>query len=57
MILTAIYHVLLTGELWNPTDLKKSDNFAAEREETIIKRAIKLLEKQGYAVQPLAHVP
>jgi len=57
MILTAIYHVLLTGELWNPTDLKKSDNFAAAREETIIKRAIKLLEKQGYAVQPLVSVP
>lgn len=57
MILTAIYHVLLTGELWNPTDLKKSDNFAALKEETIIKRAIKLLEKQGYAVQPLASVP
>lgn len=57
MILTAIYHVLLTGELWNPTDLKKSDNFVASREKLSLKRAIALLEKQGYVVQSLAPVP
>lgn len=53
MILTVIYNMLSTGEVWNPCDLFKidmPDELKAKQEEKAVKQAIKFLEKRGYAV-------
>ena len=46
MILTAIYQILSTGEVWNPTDLYKIDMpepLKEKQREKAIKQAKKLL--------------
>jgi len=53
MILTAIYHMLSTGESFNPSDLFKVDMPAPLRDkqkDKAIKQAIKFLEAQGLNV-------
>ena len=53
MILTAIYSMLSTGEVWNPCDLFKfdmPDELKARQEAKAIKQAVKFLEQRGYAV-------
>lgn len=53
MILTAIYSMLSTGEIWNPVDLFKIDmpaELREKQEEKAIKQAIKFLESKGLAV-------
>lgn len=53
MILTAIYAMFSTGEVWNPTDLYKIDMPQALKEKQLAKainQAIRFLEKQGIAV-------
>lgn len=53
MILTAIYNMLSTGEVWNPCDLFKidmPDELKAKQEEKAVKQAVKFLEKRGYLV-------
>ncbi len=50
MILTAIFQMMSTGEVWNPTDLFKVDmpQTLKERQlEKAIKQATRFLEKQG----------
>ena len=50
MILTAIYQMLSTGEVWDPSDLYKIDMPAplVERQKAkAIKQAKKLLQKEG----------
>ena len=50
MILTAIYHMLSTGEVWNPCDLHQVDMPLELREKELqksIRRAAKLLVAQG----------
>ena len=50
MILTAIYHMLSTGELWNPCDLYKIDmpeDLLEKQKSRAIKQAVKLLQKEG----------
>ena len=50
MILTAAYHMLSTGEVWNPTDLYKIDMpepLKEKQKEKAIKRAKKLLIAEG----------
>ena len=50
MILTAIYHMLSTGELWNPCDLYKIDmpeDMLEKQKSKAIKQAVKLLQKEG----------
>ena len=50
MILTAIYHMLSTGETWNPCDLQQIDMPPELREKELqksIRRAVKLLVAQG----------
>lgn len=50
MILTAIYHMLSTGEEWNPTDLYKVDMpepLKNKQKEKAIKQAKKLLITEG----------
>lgn len=54
MILTAIYHMLSTGEIWNPTDLYKidmPDNLVQKQKEKAIKQATKLLIAEGFLPQ------
>ena len=50
MILTAIYQMLSTGEVWNPSDLYKIDmpvTLVEKQKEKAIKQAKKLLQKEG----------
>ena len=50
MIFTAIYHMLSTGELWNPCDLYKIDmpeDLLEKQKSKAIKQAVKLLQKEG----------
>ena len=50
MILTAIYHMLSTGESWNPTDLYKIDMpepLKNKQKEKAVKKAMKLLIADG----------
>jgi len=50
MILTSIYHMLDTGEVFNPTDLYKIDlpqEMIEKQKEKAIKQAVKLLVSQG----------
>jgi len=50
MILTAIYHMFVTGEMWNPSDLYKIDmpqEILEKQKEKAIKQAVKLLISNG----------
>ena len=50
MILTAVYHMLSTGETWNPTDLYKIDMpqlLKNKQKEKAVKQAMKLLIAEG----------
>ena len=50
MILTAVYHMLSTGEAWNPTDLYKIDMpkpLKNKQKEKAVKQAMKLLIAEG----------
>lgn len=53
MILTAVFQMMSTGEVWNPTDLFKVDMPEALKERHLakaVKQATKFLEKQGLSV-------
>lgn len=50
MMLTAIYHMLSNGEIWNPCDLYKLDmpqGMQEEQKEKAIRQALKLLTSEG----------
>ncbi|MDQ7096711.1 IS110 family transposase [Desulfosporosinus sp. PR] len=50
MILTAIYNMFVTGEVWNPSDLYKIDmpqEMLEKQKEKAIKQAVKLLISNG----------
>lgn len=49
MILTAIYQMMTTGEVWNPTDFFKVDMPESLKEKQLAK-AVKFLQKQGLTV-------
>lgn len=56
MILTAVFNMLSTGEVWNPVDLYKIDMPAElqEKQKTkAIKQAIKLLQSEGLITEDL----
>ena len=56
MILTATYHMLSTGEVWNPIDLYKSDMpepLKNKQKEKAIKQAMKLLIAEGLIEESL----
>lgn len=56
MILTAVYHLFLTGETWNPSDLYKIDMPAPLKEkqkEKAIHQALKLLKREGVVPESL----
>lgn len=53
MILTAIFQMMSTGEIWNPTDLFKIDLPESLKERQLVKavkQATRFLEKQGLSV-------
>ena len=53
MILTAIFQMMSTGEVWNPTDLFKVDMPETLKDRQLskaVKQATKFLEKQGLTV-------
>lgn len=53
MILTAVFQMMTTGEVWNPTDLFKVDMPDSLKEKQLskaVKQATKFLEKQGLTV-------
>ena len=53
MILTAIYQMMSTGEVWNPTDLVKIDmpeNLKEKQTQRQIDKAITFLKSQGINV-------
>jgi len=53
MILTAVYHMFKTGEVWNPVDLFKVDMppiLMEKQKKKAIDNAIKLLASQGFLV-------
>lgn len=53
MILTAVFQMMTTGEVWNPTDLFKVDMPETLKENQLskaVKQATKFLEKQGLTV-------
>ena len=53
MILTAVYALLTTGEVWNPVDLFRIDMPVALKEKQLAKtisQATRFLEKQGLVV-------
>ena len=53
MILTAIFQMMTTGEVWNPTDLFKVDMPESLKERQLskaVKQATKFLEMQGLTV-------
>ena len=53
MMLTCIYHMLLNGEMFAPTDMNYSDmpqEVFEKRKQNMIQSAIQLLQKQGYSV-------
>ena len=55
MILTAVYHMLSTGEAWNPTDLYKIDMpepLKNKQKEKAVKQAMKLLIAEGLIKEP-----
>lgn len=55
MMLTAIYHMLSTGETWNPSDLIKIDmpqEMQEKQKAKAIKQAIKFLVLEGVIGQP-----
>ena len=50
MLLTAVYHMLSTGEVWNPVDLQQTEvpeSVILKRKETAIQKAIQLLSDEG----------
>ena len=56
MILTAVYHMLSTGETWNPTDLYKIDMpepLKNKQKEKAVKQAMKLLIAEGLIKESL----
>lgn len=60
MILTAIFHMLSTGEVWNPVDLNQIDMPAELREKELqksLRRAAKLLISHGLILPDAIHIP
>jgi transposase len=60
MILTAIYHMLSTGEVWNPCDLQQVDMPPELRDKELqksIRRAAKLLVTQGIVDEESIKLP
>jgi transposase len=60
MILTAVFHMLMTGEVWNPADLNQIDMPNELREKEIqknLRRAVKLLIEHGLILPDAIQIP
>ena len=57
MILVAIYHMIKTGEIWNPTDLKDIEmpvDIKVKLAKSDLNRAIKTLISNGFSIEEIA---
>lgn len=50
MILTAVYAILSTGQVWHPTDLDRIKSLEQHQLEKQTQQAIRFLESQGFSV-------
>jgi len=60
MILTAVFHMLSTGEVWNPVDLNQIDMPPGLREKEVqksLRRALKLLVAHGIVPPDTIQIP
>jgi len=60
MILTAVFHMLSTGEVWNPADLNQIDMPPELREKEVqksLRRALKLLVAHGIVLPNTVQMP
>jgi len=60
MLLTATFHMLSTGEVWNPSDLQKVDMPQELREKQLrhdLNRAVKLLVANGVVAPDVIQIP
>ena len=60
MILTAVFHMLSTGEVWNPVDLNQIDMPPELREKEVqksLRRALKLLVAHGVVLPDTIQIP
>jgi transposase len=60
MILVAVYHMLLTGEAWNPSDLARVDmpqELHERQQKQAIKQAVNFLIKQGVVLPENIRLP
>ncbi|MBB6696008.1 IS110 family transposase, partial [Cohnella xylanilytica] len=60
MILTAIFHMLSTGEPWNPVDMKQIDmppELRVKEVQLSLRRAVKLLETHGIVPPDTIQIP
>ena len=60
MILTAVFHMLSSGEVWNPCDLFQIDmplELRERQKEKAVKQAVKLLVAQGVVLQEHIRLP
>ena len=60
MLLTAVYNMLSTGEVWNPVDLNQIDMPPELREKEVqqsLKRALKLLVAYGVIAPDIVQIP
>ena len=60
MVLTAVFHMLTTGEVWNPVDLNQIDMPPELREKEIqksLRRALKLLITHGIVSPDAIQIP
>ena len=60
MLLTATFHMLSTGEVWNPSDLQKVDMPQELREKQLrhdLNRAVKLLVANGVVAPGTIQIP
>lgn len=60
MILTAIYHMFQTGEVFNPSDLRQIDlpkELRIKQKQQEINNAIKLLKQQGVLAEDFTASP
>ncbi len=53
MILVALYHILLTGEVFNPSDLEEIHKPKTSKNKMTTESALAFLQSQGYDVSSI----
>ena len=58
MILTAIYHIIQTGEFWNPSDIENIDmpvEVKIKLAKSDLERSLKTLLSNGYTIEDITN--